>query len=116
MESIALKDLAVNSLDDMKGQDIVCLDVTKLTSICDYMVVVTGTSNRHLKSLATEVTVKVKEAGGEVLGMEGQNKTEWVLLDLGDVIVHIMLAATREVYDLESLWSMTAERAKQEDE
>lgn len=115
MKSSALKDLAINSLEDMKGQDIVCMDVNKLTTVCDYMIVVTGTSSRHLKSLATEVNVKVKEAGGNVLGMEGQTQGEWVLLDLGDVIVHVMLAATRQLYDLESLWSITVER-KEADE
>lgn len=114
MEATALKELAINSLENMKGQDIVCLDVSKFTTVCDYMIVVTGTSNRNLKALANEVSVKVKEAGAPVLGIEGQNQAEWVLLDLGDVIVHVMLAATRELYDLESLWSMTVEREADE--
>ena len=110
MDSTTLKELAVNTLEDMKGQNVVCLDVIEQTNICDYMIVVTGRSNRHLKSLAEDVSKKVRDAGGTVRGMEGQNQSEWVLLDLGDVIVHAMLEATRETYDLEALWSITADR------
>jgi len=109
-----LKTLAINSLDDLKGQDIVCLDVRELTSVCDYMIVVTGTSNRHIKALTDELIKKVKQSGGVVYGTEGQNQAEWVLVDLGDVVMHAMLAATRELYDLEALWSITAERAENE--
>jgi len=109
-----LKALAYKSLDDLKGQDIVCLDVRGLTSVCDYMLVVTGTSNRHLKALTDELSKKVKQSGVKVRGMEGQNQTEWILVDLGDVIVHAMLASTRALYDLEALWSITAERAGNE--
>jgi len=105
-----LKVLANNSLEDLKGQNIACLDVKNMTSVCDYMLVVTGTSNRHLKALTDELTKTVKQAGAKVYGMEGQNQTEWILVDLGDVIVHAMLASTRELYDLEALWSITAER------
>ena len=106
MNSKSLCKLVVNSLNDLKGQSISCLHVNKITSITDYMVIVTGTSNRHLKALAEEVSDKVKQAGSPVLGVEGQDQAEWVLLDLGDVLVHIMLAATRSYYDLESLWGV----------
>jgi ribosome-associated protein len=109
-----LKVLTHKSLDDLKGQNIVCLDVKELTSVCDYMYVVTGTSNRHLKALTDELVKKVKQSGAKVYGMEGQNQSEWILIDLGDVIVHAMLASSRELYDLESLWSITAERAENE--
>ena len=105
-----LKTLAYNSLDELKGQDIVCLDVKERTSVCDYMLVVTGTSNRHLKALINELIKKVKQNGAKVYGREGQNKSEWVLVDLGDVIVHAMLSSARELYDLETLWSIAAER------
>jgi ribosome-associated protein len=105
-----LKALACKSLEDLKGQDIVCLDVKGLTSVCDYMLVVTGTSNRHLKSLTDELSKKVKQSGAKVYGMEGQNQSEWILVDLGDIIVHAMLASSRKLYDLESLWSIAAER------
>ncbi len=110
MKADELKALTYKSLDDLKGQDIVCLDVKNLTSVCDYMVVVTGTSNRHLKALTDELVKKVKKSGAKVYGMEGQNQSEWILVDLGDVIVHAMLASSRELYDLESLWSIAAER------
>ncbi|MDG2090341.1 MAG: ribosome silencing factor [Gammaproteobacteria bacterium] len=114
MKANELKVLAIKSLEDVKGQNIVCLDVKEMTSVCDYMIVVTGTSNRHLKSLTDELGKTVKQAGAKVNGMEGQNQTEWILVDLGDVIVHAMLSATRELYDLEALWSITAERAENE--
>ncbi len=105
-----LKELAVGSLEDMKGQNIVCLNVKDMTSVCDYMLVVTGTSSRHLKALTDELGKQVKQAGGIVYGSEGQDSMDWILVDLGDVVVHAMLQATRELYDLESLWSITAER------
>jgi len=105
-----LKDLAMTTLDDMKGKNITCLDVRGLTSVCDFMLVVTGTSNRHIKAMTDELAKKVKAAGGKVYSTEGQHAAEWVLVDLGDIVVHVMLAASRELYDLESLWSMTAER------
>ncbi len=105
-----LKDLAYSILDDMKGRDIVSLKVKGLTSVCDYMIVVTGTSTTHLKSLTEELSKKLKAAGHKVYGIEGQKGSEWILVDLGDVIVHAMLSATRELYDLEALWSIAAER------
>jgi len=111
LKSQALKDLVVAALDDMKGRDIVCLEVANITSITDYMVVATGTSSRHVNSLADEVQKKVKEAGGHVLGSEGKGQSEWVLIDLGDVIVHVMQEESRKLYDLESLWDMTPGKA-----
>ncbi len=105
-----LKSLAIESLEDLKGRNIVCLDVTEQSSFCDYMLVVTGTSSRHLKALTDELAKKVKAAGGIIHGMEGQKQGEWVLVDLGDVVVHAMLEETRKLYDLEALWGLTAER------
>ncbi len=107
-----LKKLVLSSLEDLKGQSIACLDVSKLSNFTDYMIVVTGTSSRHLKALADEASKKVKESDQQVLGIEGQDGGEWILLDLGDVIVHIMLAATRQLYDLESLWSIGVNRSE----
>ena len=107
LEQKELKEIALDAVDNLKGQDVVCLDVQQLTSICDFMIVVTGTSSRHVQSLADEVSKKIKEAGGKVFGMEGKNQSEWVLIDLGDIIVHIMLGETRKLYDLESLWGLT---------
>ncbi len=115
MKADELKALAYKSLEDLKGQDIVCLDVKGLTSVCDFMLVVTGTSNRHLKSLTDELSKTVKQSGAKVYSMEGQNQSEWILVDLGDIIVHAMLASARKLYDLESLWSITAEHAENED-
>jgi ribosome-associated protein len=113
LEADALKNLVIGALEEIKGQDIVCLNVGHLTSIADYMIVATGTSNRHLKSLADEVNKQAKEAGHPVLGREGEDQqSEWILLDLGDIIVHIMLAATRKLYDLEALWSMSPGRSR----
>jgi len=103
-----MKVVVIDALENLKGRDIKCMNVSGITTIADYMVVVTGTSSRHVKSLAEEVAKQIKDAGGSVLGKEGdQGQVEWVLLDLGDVIVHVMLEETRKLYDLESLWNMS---------
>ena len=91
----------------MKGQNVVIMDIQKMSSIADYMLVVTGTSSRHVRSIADEVEKRCKDKGVTIRGMEGQEGAEWVLLDLGDVIVHVMQGATRKLYDLESLWKLT---------
>jgi ribosome-associated protein len=93
-------------LDERKGQYITTLDVRDKTSFTDYMVIVTGTSDRHLRSLCDYIIEKVKEQGFRPLGVEGDLGSDWVLLDLGDVIVHAMTAQTREYYQLEKLWSV----------
>jgi ribosome-associated protein len=102
-----LADLVIAALEDRKGQDITCLDVTELTPMTDYMIVVTGTSTTHVRSLADELSVKVKQAGMPVVGSEGREQCEWVLVDLGGVLVHVMQAATRGHYSLEDLWSFS---------
>lgn len=112
LNSEKLKTLVEAALDELKGQAITCLEVRDLSSFTDYMIIVTGSSNRHLIALADEVSRKVKEADQPVLGIEGRNQAEWILLDLGDVIVHFMLAATRQLYDLEELWSMGVGRTE----
>jgi ribosome-associated protein len=93
-------------LDERKGQNITALDVRGKTSFTDYMVVVTGTSDRHIKSLCDYIAEKVKEMGFKPLGIEGDLGSDWVLLDLGDVIVHAMTAQARGFYQLEKLWSV----------
>jgi ribosome-associated protein len=98
-------------LDERKGQNITTLDVRGKTSFTDYMVVVTGTSDRHLRSLCDYVAEKLKENGIRPLGIEGDLGSDWVLLDLGDVIVHAMNAQARGFYQLEKLW--TIEDAKE---
>ena len=110
MSAENLKDLAVTALDDLKGRDIVCMDIAEISTIADYMVVATGTSNRHVKSLSEEVVKKVKEAGGTIKGVEGERQAEWVLIDLGDVVVHAMLPETRAFYQLEKLWDKDSTR------
>ncbi len=101
-------------LDERKGQYITTLDVRGKTSFTDYMVLVTGTSDRHLKSLCDYVSEKLKENGVRPLGIEGDLGSDWVLLDLGDVIVHAMTAQAREFYQLEKLWSV--DRAKESEQ
>ncbi len=106
MQAEQLLKIVQKELDERKGQQITTLDVRGKTSFTDYMVLVTGTSDRHLQSLCDYVTAKVKESGGNVLGIEGGPGSDWVLLDLGDVIVHAMTAQARDFYQLEKLWSV----------
>ena len=103
--------LVVDALEDIKARDIAVLDTSKLTSLFERMVIASGDSNRQTKALANHVREKVKEAGQHVGGMEGEGTGEWVLLDLGDVIVHVMQPATRAHYNLEELWG-AAEAAR----
>lgn len=108
-----LADIVRNALDEMKAKDIVQLDVRPMTSMADIMIVATGTSNRHVRSLADGVREKVKELTGRLpLGMEGQDSGEWVLVDLGEVIAHVMQPAARQFYDLEKLWSASPAQAQ----
>ncbi|PKO72162.1 MAG: ribosome silencing factor, partial [Betaproteobacteria bacterium HGW-Betaproteobacteria-17] len=95
--------LIVAALEDVKAQDITVIDTGKLTSLFERMVIASGTSNRQTRSLADNVRIKMKEAGEYVGNTEGEETGEWVLLDLGDVIVHVMLPATRTHYNLEEL-------------
>jgi len=105
LTATALRDHVVTALEDGKGQNILALDVTKLTPITDFMVLVSGTSNRHVKALVDQVIETAKDDGEPIIGVEGRETNEWVLLDLGDVIVHVMQTTAREFYDLERLWS-----------
>jgi ribosome-associated protein len=94
----------VDALEDMKAQDIAVFDSTPLTALFDRVIVVSGTSNRQTRSLAKNVHDKVKENGGQVYGMEGEETGEWVLVDCGDIVVHIQQPAIREYYRLEDIW------------
>ena len=113
MEANSLKQLVIEALEDIKGHDPVVLDVTRQTDIADYMVIVSGNTNRQVKALVDNVLEKAKAGGVEVLGVEGIESAEWVLIDLVDVIVHVMLPAIREFYDLESLWSVVSDRSEE---
>ena len=104
MDIKKLQTLVVDALEDVKGQDIQVFDTVHLTSLFDRIAVVSGTSNRQTKALAASVRDKVKAGGGDVIGMEGEDTGEWVLVDLGDMIVHIMQPAIRQYYRLEEIW------------
>jgi ribosome-associated protein len=104
MDIKKLQTLVVDALEDVKGQDITVFDTVHLTSLFDRIAVVSGTSNRQTKALAASVRDKVKAAGGDVIGIEGEDTGEWVLVDLGDMIVHIMQPAIRQYYRLEEIW------------
>jgi ribosome-associated protein len=104
MLSEDLVKLAIAALEDIKAQDITTIDVRGKTSITDFMVIASGTSSRHVKSLVDNVLEKVKEQGVRPLGSEGLDSGEWALLDLGDIVVHVMLPTARQFYDLERLW------------
>ena len=105
LKSKKLSELVVGAVDDLKGEKISCIDVKKLTSITDYMVIVTGRSNTHLKAMADSVVKSAKDAGLDVKGIEGRMRSEWVLVDVGDVVVHLMTAPVRALYNLEDLWT-----------
>jgi ribosome-associated protein len=104
MDIKKLQTVVVDALEDVKGQEIALFDTTGLTSLFDRIAVVSGTSNRQTKALAASVRDKVKQAGGDVIGLEGEDTGEWVLVDLGDMIVHIMQPAIRQYYRLEEIW------------
>jgi ribosome-associated protein len=109
MKPEEIRDLAINALDDMKGIDIVSMDVRTLTSITDYMVICTGRSTRHVKALAESVATTAKEKKVSFVRTEGERESEWILVDLGDVVIHVMLPAARAFYSLEDLWEPVKE-------
>jgi ribosome-associated protein len=106
----SLKAVILGALDDMKALEVKVLDVRDLTDIADYMVIASGTSDRHVRSAAQRVVEKAKEAGFRPHGLEGLKDGDWVLIDLNEVIVHVMLPRVREFYGLEKLWDLTAKR------
>ena len=101
-----LLSIVTNALEDMKGQQIEVLDVRDKCSFTDIMVIVTGSSRRHVQSLAEAVVIAAKAKGNQPIGVEGASLGEWVLVDLGDVVLHVLRAETREFYQLEKLWSV----------
>lgn len=104
MQTEQIKSLVVDALDDMKAQNITELDVRGRTSVTDWMIIATGTSNRHVTAVAGNVEEKAKHAGLRPNGTEGRAAADWVLIDLGDVVVHVMTDQSRHFYDLERLW------------
>jgi ribosome-associated protein len=104
----SLKSVVIDALADMKALEVKVLDVRGLTDIADFMVIASGTSDRHVRSVAQRVVERTKEAGFRPHGVEGQQDGDWVLIDLSEMIVHVMLPRVREFYGLEKLWDMTA--------
>lgn len=111
MQSEELLKLAQDSLEDMKARDVCVLDVRRLTSVTDYLLIASGTSDRHVRSLAKNLVETAKASGQVPLGVEGQDSGEWVLVDLCDVVVHVMQPRVREFYKLEDLWAVGSKAA-----
>jgi len=111
-----LLDITLAALDDVKAVDVVVFEVSKLTTISDYMVIASGRSKRQVAALADSVVEAAKKFGTQPLGVEGKTEGEWVLVDLGDIIVHVMYPETREYYQLEKLWSSAEDRKEDQSE
>ncbi|HET7136612.1 MAG TPA: ribosome silencing factor [Casimicrobiaceae bacterium] len=107
-----LQEVAVAALEDIKARDIEVIDVRPQTSLYDTMVVASADSNRQVKALANHVREKLKEAGAPILGVEGESVGEWILVDAGDIVVHVMQPAVRAYYNLEELWAPQAPRQR----
>jgi ribosome-associated protein len=108
MQVEKLRDLVIKTLEDIKARDIKVLDVRGKTGITDIMIIASGTSGRHVKSIAEAVAFQSKLAGTPAIGVEGLQDGEWALVDLNDVVVHVMQPKVRDFYQLERLWSMDA--------
>lgn len=108
----ACLDLVTEALDDVKAKEITVMNVADLTEVTEYMVIANATSTRHVKALADHVSVEAKNAGFAPLNRKGEKGNDWILVDLGSVIVHVMTPQAREFYDLEGLWSSAEELAK----
>ncbi len=106
MQTNELLTLVTTELDERKGQSITVIDVKDRSSVTDFMILVTATSERHGQALSNYVVIKVKEQGVKPLGLEGAQGSDWVLLDLGDIVLHIMTTQARDLYQLEKLWSI----------
>ncbi|KAB2639765.1 MAG: ribosome silencing factor [Verrucomicrobia bacterium] len=112
MDIRKLQRITVEALEDVKAKDIEVINTTKLTSLFDRIIVASGDSNRQVKALARSVADAVREAGGTVIGTEGEGSGEWVLVDLGDIVVHVMQPAVRTYYNIEELWTGSSTRPK----
>jgi ribosome-associated protein len=104
MQPEAIKKLALQALDELKAENVIVIDVSGYASFTDFMIFASGRSSRHVKSIANEVVESAKKASMPPLGIEGEDVGEWILVDLGDAIVHVMLPETRKFYELEKLW------------
>ena len=113
--SNSVQTIVACALDDLKAQNVITLDVRELTDVMDTLVVATGTSSRHVKSIASNVVEECKKAGFQPIGCEGLDDGDWALVDLGDMVVHVMQQATRDLYELEKLWSLEPASRKTEE-
>ncbi len=111
MDIRKLQRIVVNALEDIKAKNIEVINTRRLSDMFARVVIATGDSNRQVRALARNVAEKVREAGGEVIGVEGEDGGEWVLVDTGDIVVHVMQPNVRKYYDLESLWQVKPKRA-----
>ena len=107
-----LSQVVVNALEEVKGKDITVLDVAEIADYADRLIIASGTSNTHIRALANNVTVESKKAGNAPISAEGENSNEWGLIDLGDIVVHVMTPQARDFYDLERLWTPRPEESK----
>ena len=114
MSAVLLRDKVIDSLEGLKGRDIVALDVSGITDITDFMIIVSGTSNRHVKAMVDRVAFEAKAAGRPPIGVEGRDTNEWVLVDFDSVVLHVMQPPIREFYDLERLWERRGRDAEEE--
>ena len=105
MESAELKQFVTDKVEDLKAKDIVVLDISERSNLADFMIVCSGTSKTHVKAIAENLVVEAKRANLHINGVEGRESSEWVLVDLGDVILHVMQDKTRDFYELEKLWT-----------
>lgn len=105
MQGKAFQAFVIDKIDDLKGQDIITINVAGKSSITDCMIICTGTSSRHVMSIASHVVQESRAVGIQPLGIEGQNGADWVVVDLGEIIVHVMQQESRHLYELEKLWS-----------
>jgi ribosome-associated protein len=112
----SLKTIVTAALEDIKATDITAIDVRELTGIMDTMIVASGNSNRQVKALANSVVSEAKTAGYSLIGIEGEDTAEWILVDFGELIVHIMLPTTRAFYDLERLWAIRPNQEQEQDQ
>ncbi len=110
MAARKLESIAIAALEDIKAKDITVLDVRRLTSLYDTLVIASADSTRQVKALADHVVEKFKEAGVSIIGVEGEQTAEWILVDAGDIVVHVMQPAVRSYYNLEELWTAPATR------
>ncbi len=109
MRSERLKDMVIKQLDGLKAHDIAVCDVRGRTTIADFFVIATGASSRHAQALSDKVVASSKAEGCHLIGVEGYESSDWILVDLGDVVVHVMRASARRFYDLEGLWEVNAD-------